>query len=338
MISTPTDDELLALVARHWSIGPARLTGPQRGTNNLTRIVTTDRAVGVLRVYRNLDQERVAREHRLLARLASAGLPYRIPRPVPTGSGATLVASPWGAISLSDWIDGRRPDLERPGAARAAGRALARLDLALAAVPEPDAPFDWLGPDIGRATIDPGLVTALADAGLPGAQVAWLRQRTGPPARPAELPVQIIHCDFGASNLLVTDDDQLSGVLDFEVAGRDLRINDLAITLFQSGLLDGPDWPARTAELLIGYAEVITPDPAEIMIIPSLIAARALGTVGWRATRWRTGLDTLAEVSDRITEAQQTEHWLTHHRSDLLALLHHHLTPSSPSSPPTCQN
>ncbi len=321
MISTPTDDELLALAVRHWSIEGAVLSEPARGTNNVMRVVSTDRPVGLLRLYRNLDQERVGREHRLLRHLAAADLSYRVPRPLPTDDGATLIGSPWGAVSLIDWIDGERPELDRPGAARAAGRALAELDRALAAVPSTDAPFDWLGPDLGLATIDPDLVAALAAAGLAADQVEWLGRRAGPPVRPADLPVQIIHCDLGASNLLATEDHQISGILDFEVAGRDLRINDLAIFLFQSGALDGPDWPAKTADLVAGYAEVITPSEAEIMIIPSLIAARSLGTVGWRATRWRTGLDSVGDVSDRIAEAQLTEHWLDQHGHDLITLL-----------------
>ena len=320
----PTDAELLALAARHWPIAGATLTAPERGTNNVIRVVSTDRPIGTLRIYQNLDHDRVAREHRLLRRLAAAGLPFRVPRPWPTGDGATLIESPWGAISLIDWIDGQRPDLERPDAARAAGRALAELDRALAEVSVADAPFDWLGPDLARATIDSGLVTALADAGLPDDRADWLRQRAVPPVRDPGLPVQVIHCDPAASNLLVLEGPRLevSGILDFEVAGRDLRINDLVILLFQSGCLDGADWPAKTGELVAGYAEVITPGPAEIMIIPSLIAARALGTVGWRATRWRTGLDSVPDVADRIDEARRTELWLDRNGEPLIALLH----------------
>jgi Ser/Thr protein kinase RdoA (MazF antagonist) len=324
VIVMPTDDELLAFAAQHWSIAGAALTVPAQGTNNLIRIVSTDRPVGTLRIYQNLDHDRVAREHRLLRRLAAAGLPYRVPRPWPSRDGATLIESSWGAISLNDWIDGHRPDLDRPDAARLAGRALAELDRALATVPPEDAPFDWLGPDLRLATIDQELVTALAAAGLPEDPAEWLRQRAVPPVREPDLPVQLIHGDAAASNLLVTEEPELgvSGILDFEVAGRDLRINDLVILLFQSGVLDGADWPAKTAALVGGYAEVITPEPAEIMIIPSLIAARALGTVGWRATRWRTGLDSVQDVADRITEARRTERWLDRHDNHLLDLLH----------------
>lgn len=320
----PTDDELFALAARHWPIADAVLSAPGQGTNNLIRVVSTDRPVATLRIYRNLDHDRVVREHRLLRRLAAAGLSFRVPRPWPTSDGVTLIESPWGPVGLLDWIDGRRPDLGHADAARAAGRALAELDQALAAVPVGDAPFDWLGPDLGVATIDLDLVAALADAGLARAQVEWLRARAVPPVRPPDLPVQVIHTDPAAGNFLVDDASgaKISGILDFEVAGRDLRINDLVSLLFQSTALDGPDWPATTAALAGGYAEVITPDPAEIMIIPSLIAARALGSVGWRATRWRTGLDAVSEVVTRITGAQRTERWLEHHGDHLLDVLH----------------
>lgn len=66
----------------------------------------------------------------------------------------------------------KRPDLDRPDALRAAGRATAELDAALVAIPAAEAPFDWLGPDLRRAALDRELITALATAGLPEQQVA----------------------------------------------------------------------------------------------------------------------------------------------------------------------
>lgn len=135
--------------------------------------------------------------------------------------------------------------------------------------------------------------------------------------------MQIIHCDVGAYNLLAVDDPgiRITGVIDFEFAGRDLRVNDPTILLYQSGFLDGDDWRTRTTALVEGYAEVVRLGPAEIMIIPELIMARALGAVGWRANRWWGGVAPLEAVAARIPDAVQTELWIARHGAELIDIL-----------------
>lgn len=323
MIRLPDDDALLELVHRHWRDGEVRLRPPLRGTHNLTRIVVADRPIAVLRLYQTLDHDRVLAEHRLLDRLATADLPFRVPAPRPARDGATVVESPWGAVSLVDWIEGRRPDLDRIDAARTAGRALGRLAAALACVPAKDAPFDWLSTDLGRAELGDTMITALGAAGLPGDQVDWLHDHSDMQVRGAKLPAQIIHRDVGAYNLLAVDDPEIriTGVIDFEFAGRDLRVNDLTILLYQSGYLNGDDWRTRTTALLEGYAETVRLDPAEIMIIPELILARAIGAVGWRANLWQRGAARLEDVASRVPDAVQTQRWITRHGAELIDVL-----------------
>lgn len=319
--------ELSALLARHWSID-AVLTAPARGTNNLMRIVhrAADPAgtpLGLVRLYRNLDHDRVLREHRLLERLAGAGLPFGVPRLRPAEDGRTVIETEAGPVSLVDWIDGARPDLSRPEALRAAGRALGLLDAALADVPTEEAPFDWTSPDLALAGIDEGRIDALAAAGLAAEQVAWLRDHAGSPPRRAGLPLQVIHEDFGASNLLAAGPPTvITGVIDFEVAGRDLRANELAIALDQSGALDGPDWREKTLALATGYGEALRLDDAEIAEQPLLIMGRTLGTVGWRTGRWLAGHDTLEDVADRIEASRAAERWLAGNTAELVDLLH----------------
>ncbi|GAB3765116.1 phosphotransferase enzyme family protein [Microlunatus parietis] len=318
--------ELSALLARNWSI-EAVLTAPARGTNNLMRIVhdagePTGRPLGLIRVYQNLDHDRVIREHRLLDRLAGAGLPFRVPRPRPAADGRTVIETEAGPVSLIDWIDGSRPDLDRPEALRAAGRALGRLDAALADVPAEAAPFDWTTPDLALAGIDDDRIDALVAAGLAAEQVAWLRDHSGPPPRRDGLPLQVIHEDFGASNLLAAGPPTvITGVIDFEVAGRDLRANELAIALDQSGALDGPDWREKSRALATGYGEALRLDDAEIAEQPLLIMERTLGTVGWRTGRWLAGHDSLEDVAERIEASRTAERWLARNAAELVDLL-----------------
>jgi homoserine kinase type II len=55
--------------------------------------------------------------------------------------------------------------------------------------------------------------------------------------------------------------------------------------------------------------------------VPDLLLARAMGTVVWRAGRWRRGQASLDDVSARLHELAAADKWLTAHGSDLPGLL-----------------
>ena len=56
----------------------------------------------------------------------------------------------------------------------------------------------------------------------------------------------------------------MTGVLDFELAGPDARVQDLLVGLLLSGALAGPGWARRAAALVRGHAAVLRLDQAEI--------------------------------------------------------------------------
>jgi len=68
------------------------------------------------------------------------------------------------------------------------------------------------------------------------------------------LPVQVVHGDVAASNLLADErSGEVTAVLDFDIAGADLRVQDLVVGLKQSGALEAPDWQRRATALVRGY-------------------------------------------------------------------------------------
>ncbi len=68
-----------------WGItANAELARAERGTNNQTFAVALGHRRWVLRISQNLSARQVRAEHRLLKWLREAGLPFRVPRPVPT--------------------------------------------------------------------------------------------------------------------------------------------------------------------------------------------------------------------------------------------------------------
>jgi len=115
----------------------------ERGTNNRTLQMTAGDHRWSLRISQNLTPAQVQAEHRLLARLARAGLSFAVPSPVPLPDGSTVAGTAGGPAALCEWIPGVQPDLSQEAALERSGRDAAELSDALAAVPPQDTPNDW---------------------------------------------------------------------------------------------------------------------------------------------------------------------------------------------------
>jgi Ser/Thr protein kinase RdoA (MazF antagonist) len=109
---------------------------------------------------------------------------------------------------------------------------------------------------------------------------------------------------------------EVTGILDFELAGAGFRVQDILFALYNSTALRGsgttgpPDWPRRTAAFLRGCASVRRLEPAEVAALPELLIIRALGSVLWRITRWRSGRGSFGEVTDHAARLEETVRWL----------------------------
>jgi homoserine kinase type II len=302
------------LLAR-WGI-PARaeLVRAERGTNNRTFAVVLGRRRWALRISENLTAAQVHAEHRLLARLRGAGLPFAVPEPVPTLAGDTVADTPAGPATLCRWIAGVRPELAGEQALARFGRAIGLLSDTLRNVPLADAPHDWQGDPLSPHPEMPGVPelarelspehAALLEAGARHVGTWWS-------ALDRDLPVQVVHGDAAASNTLVDErTGQVTALLDFEIAGADFRVQDLVAALTQSGALDGAGWQHRVAALMRGHASVLSLSPAEIQAIPTLLICRCVGSVQWRAGRWHRGQAELSEVIERLGYLAETMNWL----------------------------
>ena len=318
------------LLAR-WGIpADAELARAERGCNNRTYAVAHRGHRWVLRISQNLSAAQARAEHRLLGQVCGAGLPFSVPEPVPTLSGETVAETPAGPATLCRWIPGMRPDLAAEPALERFGRAIGLLSRALRTVPWTDAPQDWRGHPLRAHPDAPEtdeLARALREAGLPAARVRRLeaaarRVLSRTPDADRNLPVQVVHGDLGASNALVDErTGAVTGVLDFELAGPDARVQDLLVGLLLSGALAGPGWGRRAAALVRGHAAVLALHQAEIRAVPDLLVLRCVGSVFWRAGRWRRGQATLSDVADRVAVLESVAAWLAVHRGRLLTVL-----------------
>jgi homoserine kinase type II len=318
---------LPAWLLAYWGIPPwARLTAAH-GTNNQTFVVRAGSARWVLRISQNLTQAQVRAELRLLARLRQAGLPFAVPEPVPALTGDFVVETAAGPATVTKWLPGVRPDLSNEQSLERFGRAIGQLSVALGRIPRQDAPHDWLtSPHVHPEVPDVAeLCRELGAAGISSVLTRLLmgfEQGTWLTGAGAGLPVQVVHGDVAASNMLADErTGEVTAMLDFEIAGADLRVQDLVVGLKHSGALDSPKWQGRAGALARGYCAAQQLIEAEAAAVPDLLLARAMGTVVWRAGRWRRGQASLDDVTARLHELAAADKWLAAHGSELLGLL-----------------
>jgi homoserine kinase type II len=319
--------ELLAC----WGIGgELELATPARGSNNRTVLVSRGGQRWVLRISQNLSAGQVLAEHRLLARLRLAGLPFALPEPVPTVTGDTVVETADGPATLCHRIAGVRPDVTAAPTLERLGTAVGVLSAAMRDLPFADAPQDWRGGPLAALPADVSLDELVAELRLAGvtAEQAELLRTSAERAHAwhdnasRRLDVQVVHGDVGPSNVLVDEESgEVTGVLDFEIAGPDFRVQDVVAALLLSGALDGPGWPARAAAFTRGVAGALRPDPAEIHAVPELLISRSVGSATWRAGRWRRGLASVDDVTDRLRELEATLAFVACAGDDLRTLL-----------------
>jgi len=324
-------DDLLSA----WPIvGPLAVQPITPGNNNLSYAVGTPGAQYILRIYQNTaEQDWICYEHSLLLRLDQLGLSFSVPAPIPARSGATLLPMPDGDgrlfAALFRYISGQQPSGDDLAQYRRCGAALAELDHALGRVrinapPAPRPPFGDLA-QIHPAVPDPrGMLEHLP---LEHTQRVQLSRIVGDllavlPALYQSLPQQIVHRDFDASNVLMAG-DRVSGVLDFEFAGPDVRALDLArsLSMFTISPWNIPDGWERVTAFILGYREHIELTPAEIETLPELMRLYRTWSMVHREGRRREGLVSEADVLARAMALFRQDEWLGEQHQELERLL-----------------
>jgi len=297
-----------------------------QGVNNQTFLVRHRQRRYVLRVTGFLTVAEVSAEHRILRRLGQSDLPFRVPEPVAAPDGRTVIKTSAGPATLCRWLPGVRPGVGSEMAFERLGRAVGVVDAALADVPIGVALRDWrTDPRQVRPGDPPAdvLFEELRSAGVAAEQIAVLAaaaRRAGQwwPGTD-DLPAQVIHGDLTPANLLADPDTgEVTGLLDFELAGAGFRVQDVMAALYHSTALTTPDWPRRTAAFLRGCSCVRPLAPAEVAALPELLIVQSLGSVLWRAVRWRAGLAPFGAVTARVDKLEASTRWLAAHEDTFL--------------------
>jgi homoserine kinase type II len=308
-----------------WSVRPIG-----QGINNLTQIIETATGNYILRTYdadRHL--EHIGYELSLLRALQQASLPFRIAAPIPTVGGELFAIYSGKIITLLPWLPGRPPQNDNLDQAQAAGQALAELVKALAdiqiettfeVVPfPPSGDFEaWGKTDVDSVS---SIVRQLPLTKEEQSQILALVGKTqaATPSLYRVLPVQILHRDYDQSNILM-DGDTVTGVLDFEFCGPDLRILDLAYALSQwpSGWWNtGQEWQIIDA-FGKGFLQGQRLSPTELEMLPLVFRLRRVTSLFFRFGRYARKLETPESMLEHVQEALSFERWLQLHEDQLL--------------------
>jgi homoserine kinase type II len=304
------------------------------GNNNRSYAVTTPRERYILRIYQDTaEPDWVGYEHLLLTRLGRAELSFSVPAPLPACSGATLVRIPGGAgaklAALFHRIPGQQPDGTALAQYRSCGAALGELDHALSTItipasPSPRPPFGDFS-QLHPAVPDP--LEMLEQIPVDPIERAQLRRivhdlSAALPMLYYSLPWQIVHRDFDASNVLM-EGEHVTGVLDFEFAGLDLRVLDLgrSLSLFTISPWNLPDGWQRTKVFIMGYREHVELTPDEVEALPDVMRLFRVRSLVHREGHRRQGLASEEDVRARAMGLLGQEKWLSERRRDLMDAL-----------------
>lgn len=328
---------LKALLHENWPERAGELREREGGWNNSTYFIANEHNRSVLRVYAHSDLEKISFEHELLKRLNGLPLSFRVPSPVPSRSGGTIVPLGDGSgklASLFRYIDGASPAGGNDVIAYSFGRAAGELSAALAGV-RPGLPAAY--PPYYR------LKEAYPDCDTRTAHDFCLR----PPAPFEELreelmvlhaaytqimdslegleklPHQLVHGDLNASNLLVSavSPSEVTALLDFEFCTRDLRVMEPAVIL--SGLLGAAEEREAVRLFCRGFGSQARLQADEIEAIPALIRLRQVDVFLHFLTRYMHGTDEADVLQKQVRmlssglQELAAKEWLT---EELLAL------------------
>lgn len=323
-------DELKQLwpISELWSVQPIA-----QGENNLTQVIETASGNYVLRSYPN-DRllERIRYETSVLTQLQQKVLPFQVPAPIPTVTGEFFAILTGTIVTLSPYLPGLLPRNDNLEQTYAAGQALAELTKALhnirVDVTPIVAPFPhsvdfegWAGTAINPSDIIQKL--PLTKEAQMETLILIEETQALAPAIYQTLPQQIIHRDYDQSNVLMIE-NSVTGILDFEFCGHDLRILDLAYALSQwaEGLWNtGKEWPVIDA-FSQGYLQRQKLSLVELETLPLIFRLRATTSLFFRFGRYVNGLETTESILVHIQEHLYRETWLKMHQEKLLNHIH----------------
>jgi homoserine kinase type II len=149
---------------------------------------------------------------------------------------------------------------------------------------------------------------------------AFLREvREAVPGLYATLPQPVLHRDYDPSNILLNQ-QRVTAVLDFEFAGRDMRVLGLRVALswWPVNLLGtGKEWDLLEV-LGSAYTRQLALSEPELLALPAVLRLRDAVSLVQRMGRYFARGETQARMQHRVEHSFWREAWLSVQQKTLL--------------------
>lgn len=317
------------MILEHYDLTPPITEFPlSQGVNNtIVGIRTGDGDYALKHFNAPHNIEGLQYEHDLLTWLAKQSLPFAVPAPIKTKEGQTLYQDEDGHHMLMPLLLGQRSDPFNPVQIKAMGAALGELQNVLSTYPTTPRPHAVLFSDLKNIHTHIPNPETLTPKDLGWSQnpntdtlCAWWREEVASlntfltDTYPTLLK-QVIHGDMAPSNTLYHN-NKISAVLDFEFAGPDVRIIDVASSFKFSMRTWENDNPWQIgAHFYQGYQSQITLTELErASLITIMILRDMVSTIWWLG---RSLADNKTPDLNRIEEFRDFKTWLTTNRTQL---------------------
>lgn len=308
---------LEAIMNRYFPNWDGNIVEGSGGWNNTTYFIEHGIDRYVLRIYAHSDQDSITFEHAVLEALQSKHLNFKVPAPVRTMTGESIVRVEDGSddryACLFTYIEGLRPEDGDDQSVFSFGESAAQLSIALATIHlnvkpvyRPYYELQHSYPECSREVVHhfcnhpPNDFADLQDAlyTLGQAHDEICRQLSGL----EKLPQQLVHGDLNFSNLLVDESDPKSviALLDFEFCTWDVRVMEPAVIL--SGLLgmEGEREREAVEQFCKGYGSKIRFTEEELEATPVLMRLRKIDVFLHFMNRYFNGTDDLRVLRHQI--------------------------------------
>jgi Ser/Thr protein kinase RdoA (MazF antagonist) len=297
------------------AIDRARTLTAPRARGSVLLVPTQQGDVVVKRYKDGVDHSAVEIEHAVLDALAGSGI--AAPRLRRTEHAASSQWLDDRCYAVYDYIAGHRhphellmASVDRHQLEMIAGRILAMLHLALESTRVPASPRLGFSKRGGRRVRDIEWHTArLRAAPVPRRVRAWMEAslwRLAETFTAHELPLTVVHGDFGPYNLLIRRND-VPVVVDFELARLDWRLVDVATALPRFAQRRRHFDVGAARRVLDAYREGIGASEAEIQLLPEMLAFLSLqrAAVAWERGGDADSAHSGAEARSRTVLAEQ---------------------------------
>nr|WP_229753434.1 phosphotransferase [Paenibacillus segetis] len=295
-----------AMLRRYWPKWNGTMQERTGGWNNSTYFIYNEERSSVLRIYNtHSDHEKVEFEHTVLESLQQAQLNYRIPVPIKTETGETIVQLQDGSgkyACLFEYIEGTSPVEGCYPIAYSLGEAAGELSSVLAKIVPKVAPVYRPYYELLQAYPNCNPEYVLDFCEQPAKEFGDLYEELQiiraayedichSLAGIEKLPKQLVHGDLNVSNLLVDLEhtSEVTALLDFEFCTIDVRAMEAAVII--TGLLGHDEEIEIVRRFCIAYATKTRLSSEEVAAIPHLMILRLVDVFLHFMSRFLNGTD-----------------------------------------------